>query len=400
MTTGSYLPDSEDLLRPPTKRVTPQAWLHENLFNSWFNTALTLISAALLIAVISGFLSWAFGAARWAVIPANLKIFMTGTYPGEQLFRVWLVLGIALALMGLSAGVWQGLLLKYTYAVAIFCGILTLLPLGQARLYLGVIVVAMIAGIALGWRRSNWQRWVLLAWLLSLPVMAILLLGGGITGMRLVSTRQWSGLLLTFVLTIWSLILGFPLGVLLALGRSNATLPVVRLVCTFTIELIRGIPLTVILFAASLLLPFFLAGARIDLVFRATVGLTLFTAVYMAEDIRGGLQSIPSGQAEAARALGLNPAQITFLVVLPQALRTSIPSLVGSFLTMFKDTSLVFIIGLIDLLGAGRAAFAQPEWLGTQAECLIFVGVIYAIFCFAISYASQQLEKSLGLGDR
>ncbi len=403
MASGSYLPDSPDseVLRPPEKRLTPQAWLYENLFNSWLNSLLTLVSAALLVVVIGGLLNWAFTRARWGVIPANLKLFMSGTYPAEQTFRTWIVLGVMLALFGLSSGIWRGILLKYAYVLTVILGLLALVvPGSTAKLYLGIVAVVTIAGVALGWRRTGWQRWLLIAWLVSLPLTMLLLLGGGITGLRLVSTRQWSGLLLTFVLAVWAILLGFPLGVFLALGRSNRKLPVVRWVCTFTIELIRGIPLTVILFAASLLLPFFLAGARIDLVLRAMVGLTLFTGVYMAEDIRGGLQSIPGGQAEAARALGLNPFLVTFLVVLPQALRTSIPALIGSFLTMFKDTSLVFIIGLIDLLGAARAAFAQPEWLGTQAECLLFVGAIYAMICFAVSQASREVEKSLGLGER
>jgi general L-amino acid transport system permease protein len=196
------------------------------------------------------------------------------------------------------------------------------------------------------------------------------------------------------------IILSFPLGVLLALGRRS-TLPAVRILSTAYIELIRGVPLVTILFMADILLPFFLPGEiRIDRVTRAMGGITLFSAAYVAENVRGGLQAIPSGQIEAAQALGLSTARINIHVVLPQALRAVIPANVGLFISLLKDTTLVTIIGLMELLGIGRAILAQPESLGAHLEVYVFVGAVFFVLCYAMSQASYRLEHALGVGTR
>jgi general L-amino acid transport system permease protein len=201
-------------------------------------------------------------------------------------------------------------------------------------------------------------------------------------------------------LTIVGIVFSFPLGVLLALGRRSE-LPIIRWFSVGYIELVRGVPLVTILFMAQLMLPLFLpAGVTVDRVLRAMVGITLFSAAYLAENVRGGLQAIPKGQFEAAQALGLNGAQTMIFVILPQALRLIIPILVSQFIGLFKDTTLVSIVGLFDLLGIADTVLAQPEFLGLQREVYVFISLLYWILSYAMSYVSQRLEVSLGLGER
>ncbi|MEN9205728.1 MAG: amino acid ABC transporter permease [Thermostichales cyanobacterium DRC_bins_46] len=390
---------AEPTLRPPQAAFDWQRWLRKNFFDSWWTTALTILSVLVAIWAVRLFWHWAFGAANWAVIPNNLKVLMSGTYPIDQLWRVWLTMGLVLAALGVAGGAWGGVLRQYVIGLASLCAILALIPLGsQSQLFLAGIAATTAGSLAVGWQRRSWQLPTIVVWVLLLPVCLVILLGGA--GLPSVRVEQLSGLLLTLLLAAIALIVAFPIGVLLALGRTNTELPVIKIFCTLLIELIRGVPLTTILFAAWLLVPLFLEGMTVNLLVRAEVGFILFTAVYVAEDVRGGLQSVSRGQIEAARALGLNPFQITALVVLPQALRVAVPALVNAFLTLFKDTSLVFIIGMIDLLAAGRIAYTNPQWLGTQKEVLFFVGVIYFICCFAMAYAAKAVEKSLGLGKR
>jgi len=389
----------EPTLKPPSAQVDWQRWIRKNFFDSWWTTALTLLSLLVVVWVVRLFWVWAFQQANWAVIPNNLKVLMSGTYPLDQLWRVWLTLGLVLVSLGVAGGAWGGVLRHYVMGLAGVCALLALLPLGQqSQLFLAGLAIVTAAALAVGWQRQGWQLATILVWVVILPVCLVILLGG--MGLPSVRAEQLSGLMLTLLLAAIALITAFPIGVLLALGRTNGDLPVIKLFCTLLIELVRGVPLTTILFAAWLLVPLFLEGITVNLIVRAEVGFILFTAVYVAEDVRGGLQSVSRGQVEAARALGLNPFQITALVVLPQALRVSVPALVNAFLTLFKDTSLVFIIGMIDLLAAGRIVYTNPQWLGTQKEVLFFVGVVYFICCFAMSYAAQQIEKSLGLGKR
>jgi His/Glu/Gln/Arg/opine family amino acid ABC transporter permease subunit len=233
------------------------------------------------------------------------------------------------------------------------------------------------------------------SWMLIVSPIMIFVLVYGLGNLLPVSdTRNWGGLLLTMMLTIVGIIGSFPLGILLALGRRSE-LPVVKYVSTIYIEFVRGVPLITVLFMAQLLVPFLNpALAEVDAVFRAMVGITLFSAAYLAENVRGGLQAIPPGQVEAARALGLAGWQITLLITLPQALRAVIPALVGQFISLFKDTSLVAIVGLIDLTGISNAVVAQTEFIGLRREAYVFITAIYFIFSYVMGYISRKLEES------
>jgi general L-amino acid transport system permease protein len=209
-----------------------------------------------------------------------------------------------------------------------------------------------------------------------------------------VETDRWGGLVLTLALAVVSITASFPIGVLLALGRRS-DLPVIRVFCIGAIEFVRGVPLITILFMASIMVPLLSpALAGVDSVVRAMIGMTFFSAAYVAEIVRGGLQAIPGGQAEAAKAVGLSGWQTMLYIILPQALRAVIPALVGQFISLFKDTSLVFIIGLIELLGVARAVINEAEFIGTQREALVFIGIIYFIGSYAMSYASRRIEES------
>ena len=387
-------PNSKSM-QPPIRRVTPAQWLRDNLFDSLFNTCLTIVSLAIVVAIVWGFLQWALSdQTQWGVISANFKLFASGTYPSDQLWRVWLVFGIVMAMLGLAGGAWQGLLKSYVIGVGAFLGLLAFLPFGASQPWLGAVCGSTFLGLLLGWKRDSLKLLSLVAWLVILPIVFLILVSG-IFGLQPLNTKELTGLLLTLILAAASLITAFPIGILLALGRNNKDLPAIEWFCTIAIEVIRGVPLTTILFAAWLLVPLFLGGITVDLIIRAIIGLVLFTAVYVAEDIRGGLQSVSRGQTEAARALGLNPFQITMLVILPQALKAAIPAIVNEFLTLFKDTSLVFIVGMIELLGAARLVYNQPDWLGTQQEALVFTAAIYFVFCYGMAFAAKRVEESL-----
>ncbi|MDL1900729.1 amino acid ABC transporter permease [Anaerolineae bacterium CFX9] len=234
----------------------------------------------------------------------------------------------------------------------------------------------------------------IIAWAALFVLPLILLSGAGSNLMPLVDTRRWGGFLLTMMLTVISIVASFPLGVGLALGRRSR-LPVIRWICTVYIELVRGVPLITVLFMAQLLVPLVNASlSNVDNVIRAMVGLTLFSGAYLAENVRGGLQSIPPGQEEAAKALGLAGWQVTFFIMLPQALRAVIPALVGQCIALFKDTSLVALVGLTDLTGIARAAIAQTEYIGLQAEVFAFITVIYFVISYLMAYISRRIEAS------
>jgi general L-amino acid transport system permease protein len=221
-----------------------------------------------------------------------------------------------------------------------------------------------------------------------------------VTVLPTVPTHIWSGILLTMVLSIVGIVGSFPIGVLLALGRRSK-LPVVKVSSIVFIEVVRGVPMISILFMAQVMLPLFLPLEwRIDQVVRAMIGMTLFTAAYLAEVVRGGLQAVPNGQIEAARAVGLNDTQVTTLVVLPQALRTVIPAIMGQFVSLFKDTSLVAIVGLLDVLAVAHSVTSQPEFIGKQREVYLFAGIFYLIVSYSMSYTSRRLETRLGVGER
>jgi general L-amino acid transport system permease protein len=258
----------------------------------------------------------------------------------------------------------------------------------------GVLLAGSVALVAL--RQGRGRRALALAALVALPPLLVWLLYGGL-GLRVVETREWGGLMLTVFLSVYAGLIALPLGVLLALGRRSR-LPVIRLVSTIVIEFWRGVPIIAVIFLASLLLPLILPeGAGIDRLARAVIGLGLCIAAYMAEAVRGGLQAIPEGQGEAAKALGLGYWRTTGLVVLPQALRIALPALTNEFIALVKNTSLVLIVSIFDLLGIAQAALADPAWVGKTWEAYAFAGAIYWFACYGLSRWSRAVERRLAL---
>jgi general L-amino acid transport system permease protein len=231
------------------------------------------------------------------------------------------------------------------------------------------------------------------ALILSYPVISFILISGGWFGLETVETEKWGGLMLTLVVAAVGIIASFPIGIVLALGRQS-DMPIVKTLCVGFIEFIRGVPLITILFMASVVLPlFFSDGIDFDKLLRALIGITLFQAAYIAEVVRGGLQAIPKGQYEAAESLGLSYWQGMILIILPQALKISIPNLVGSFISLFKDTTLVLIIGLFDILAMVTLTNSDTNWLGYEVEGYVFVTLIYWVVCFTMSQYSKAIER-------
>jgi general L-amino acid transport system permease protein len=397
---------SSNILPPPVERYTVLGWVYKNLFSTWYNALLTLLAVGLIYSVARPVLAWALTQARWEVISVNTRLLMVGQYPVTELWRVWLCLHLLAAVGGLSWGIWihryrvLGVLLLAAPPVLALAAIEGGNP---ARIHLIVVSVVALAGFTLGRAAGlRIQRTVITLWLAYLPLVILIVRGvsGEADPLRTVSSNFWGGLLLTLLLTAVGILVSFPMGILLALGRRSK-LPIIRWTSIGYIELVRGVPLVTILFMAQIMLPLFLpTGMNIDRVLRAMVGIILFTAAYQAENIRGGLQVIPSGQYDAAKALGLSGAQTTVLIILPQALRNVIPVLVGQFIALFKDTSLVAIVGLLDLLGIAKSIVSQPTFIGLQREAYLFVTAIYWFLSYFMAYLSQRLEVALGVGKR
>ncbi|OGO25156.1 MAG: amino acid ABC transporter permease [Chloroflexi bacterium RBG_16_52_11] len=402
---GTNITPLANPLPPPTERYSLLGWMHKNLFSSWYNTLLTIITLGLIYAILKPMLNWFLIQADWEVIQVNIRLLMVGQYPQEQIWRIWLCLYLLAAIAGLSWGVWvrgrwfAGLvLLAVPVLISLFPAFSNVSR--QQPLILDLIA---LTSFGIGWVRGKPMRRVAVTlWLLYFPLVILIVRGLAFAEiwMPIVSSSLWGGLLLTFLLTIAGISFSFPLGVMLALGRRSS-LPAIRWVSITYIEVIRGVPLVTILFMASVMVPLFLSsGTPPDRVLRAMLGITLFTSAYMAENVRGGLQAIPHGQYEAAQALGLSGFQTMFYIILPQALRLVIPVLLGLFIALFKDTSLVATIGLLELLGISRSILAQPQYVSFQKEVFIFISLIYWVVCYFMSYGSQRLEKSLGVGER
>ncbi len=261
------------------------------------------------------------------------------------------------------------------------------------------MIVILAAMVLASCQRRFWNRWLLVAWAVAAPAM-LLLMAGGVLGLTPVATRQWGGLTITGIIAVYGLALGYPLAILLALGRRSE-LTLVRWFCTAVIECVRGVPLISLLFMAAIMLPLFLPeGVTLDRLARVLVAYTLFTAAYMAEVVRGGLQAMPRGQYEAADALGLSYGKKMRLVILPQALAITIPSQVNTFIGLFKDTTLVVVIGVFDFFTTLRAALGDPNWLGFPTEAYVFAAAVYFVLCFAMSRYSQRLEVTFRPGQR
>lgn len=395
-------------MTPAIAENTPVQWLRKNLFSTWYNGLLTLVLIGIIVSVIRGLLVWALTEAKWEVLQVNWPLFFAGLYPQDQYWRLWIVLGILCCLSGFSWGVIARNAatlfgLSVLISLAIIPALLLLIPATiLAKLLLIAMLVVIVGsswiGKQLGRKIPSLGSWISLGWFLAFLV-TLWLIGGGL-GLEEVSTSKWGGLTLTIFMAVVSIVLCFPLGILLALGRQS-NLPIVRGFCIGYIEIIRGLPLISILFLGQVMIPMFLPeGVRPDRVLRAIVGLTMFSAAYLAENVRGGLQSVPRGQSEAAIALGFKSPLVVSLIVLPQALKVAIPSIVGQFISLFQDTTLLGIVGLKELLGISKSVLAQGEFLGDYAEVYLFDGVLFWIFCYAMSIGSRQLEKKLNTGNK
>ncbi|CAH3889619.1 MULTISPECIES: amino acid ABC transporter permease [Enterobacter] len=341
-------------------------WARKNLFSSWSNSLLTIVCLWLMWELIPPLLNWAFlqanwvGSTRadctkagacWVFIHERFGQFMYGLYPHEQRWRINLAL-----------------------------------------------VIGLLSIAVMFWKKLPHRGRYIAGWAVAYPIIVWVLLYGGFLGLERVETRQWGGLTLTLIIASVGIAGALPWGILLALGRRS-TMPVVRVLSVIFIEFWRGVPLITVLFMSSVMLPLFMAeGTTIDKLIRALVGVILFQSAYVAEVVRGGLQALPKGQYEAAESLALGYWKTQGLVILPQALKLVIPGLVNTIIALFKDTSLVIIIGLFDLFSSVQQATVDPAWLGMSTEGYVFAALIYWIFCFSMSRYSQHLEKRFNTG--
>lgn len=373
-----YTPGEHPDLPPPSTAIGVIAWMREHLFSSWFNTILTVLLLYFIYDVVSGVFQWAVvdatftgssakdctgGGACWPFVTNRFGQFMYGFYPEDQRWRV---------------------------------------NLGYA--------IAVIAMIPLFIEKVRNKGWILTFLLVVYPFIAFYLFHGGSffgllpegSGLEIVETARWGGLMVTLVIAVTGIVASFPLGILLALGRRSK-LPAIKTFCIVFIELWRGVPLISVLFMASVMLPLFLPpGITFDKLLRALIGVSLFSSAYMAEVVRGGLQAIPKGQTEAAQALGLSYWKTMRLVILPQALKLVIPGIVSTFIGLFKDTTLVLIIGLFDLLGIVQVGLTDANWLGESVPVTgyVFAAFSFWIFCFGMSRYSMHLERKLHTGHK
>jgi general L-amino acid transport system permease protein len=392
-------------------------WMKRNLFRSVGDSLLTLIFGAVGVYVLWGLLQFVFVTGRWEIIQVNLKLLLVGRFPEELL---WLVTGSIMSLaFWVSAAATSSLTKRVAapklglriwaatqrFGLLIATGLLLIAVSGDSgSIIIGALVVAsIVVGQLLGFARRH------LAFLGSIPswiwhlVLASAPIAMVASTLAQASVGLWEGFLINFYIAIISIVLSFPIGVLLALGRRS-TLPIIRLVSTTYIELIRGAPLFVLLLLAGVALEFFVPSSLApDKIFRAVTVFTLFTSAYVAEIVRGGLQSIPRGQTEAGKALGLSTAKITSLVTLPQALRNVIPAQIGQFISLFKDTTLAGVaLNVLDLLNVGTAITKQDNYLGQGLiyESLTFVALLFWVGSYVMSRESQRIEKKLGVGQR
>ncbi|MBP3041514.1 amino acid ABC transporter permease [Bacillaceae bacterium Marseille-Q3522] len=376
------------------------SWLKNHLFNNWLNSFITVVTAVVSFYILYHVARFVFITADWTVISDNFRLLMVGQFPVAELWRVWTGLILLSILLGTSAGLWKGTMAHITIALGGIMAIAAAMPfiLMITRILLIVNILLIVATYFFGKKIAVLKKPIITLWVLLIPIVIFILNGfGGIIDP--VRTNVWGGFLLTLLIASVAIVCSFPLGVLLALGRRSK-LPVIKWFCILYIEVIRGVPLITVLFIGQLMIPMLLGGVHIDNVLRAMIGFTMFSAAYLAENVRGGLQALPRGQYEAAHALGFKASLMMLFIILPQALRTVIPAMVGQFIGIFKDTSLVAIVGLIDLLGMGQRITANPDYLGKQIEVYLFVALFYFIFCYLMAYSSRRLEKSLGVGTR
>ncbi|MEB3199551.1 MAG: amino acid ABC transporter permease [Synechococcaceae cyanobacterium] len=387
--------------------------LRRDLFSTPFDTVLSLVLLALIGGSLFSLFHWAIARADWAVIQANTTLFAVGRYPLAQQWRLWLLTVLLVLQAGTTWGVLRasprpdrvGVLWPRNDRLA--AGLLALLALWlpwalglalglQLRWWLLtglLLLVRWLVGREAPRLPQRWRRLLPLSWPL-LYLFGLWLIGGGL-GLPSVTPTDWGGLLLTLLLASFSIALCFPIGVLLALGRRS-DLPLLRWGSVLYIEFIRGAPLITLLFLGQNILGFLLPGGLApDRVWRAAWVLTLFASAYLAEAVRSGLAAVPAGQFEAARSLGLSYPRALQHVVLPQALRVALPTMVGQFISLLQDTTLLSLIGLLDLLGVARTVMANPAYLGRNAEVYLTLAVLFWCCCAALGLGSRALEKRL-----
>ncbi|HSM72719.1 MAG TPA: amino acid ABC transporter permease [Anaerolineales bacterium] len=398
---------SEEVIRPP-QPPGPIKWVRDNLFNSWYNSLLTVVFLPIVFFALLNAILWVFTEADWRPITEFPMLFAVGQYPRGELWRVGTGLSIFIFMLGVSWGRWGDLLKPVSMAAGVFFAVFALIPVQHPvlvvgmRAYLGLNALLLMVGNWLGKKEAVRTIYIIIGWI-AVPVVFLLLLTGIANNKVIppVQTTFWGGLLVTFLLAAGGILLSFPIGVLLALGRRSS-LPVVKAFSTIFIETVRGVPLITILFMFSIILALFLPSeSRIDRLVRALMAVTVFSAAYTAENVRGGLQAVPNGQIEAAKAVGMNGFQTMLFIVLPQAIRAVLPAIVGQFISLFKDTTLVVIVGINDLLGIGRSVInSEPAFVQLQMEVYLFIAAIYWIFSYLMSLASRRLEAALGVNTR
>ena len=414
-------------LAPPVDDSGPFGWARKHLFSSWANGITTIVLIVAIAWILSWFLEWAVFTANftassgaecrgygacWALIREKLRLIFFGTFPYEQQWRPLFAVVAMLAMLILTSDrrMWRPWRLLIIWSVGSF--VTFLLMFGQLHIPLSLfLAVALVVGlVGMSFRKGigspleiNAYRAAAVIGLVGL----VLRIAGVLPAWKLpiaplsyVETGLWGGLPVTMILATYGLLFAFPYGILLALGRRS-NLPLIKGLCVGFIELIRGVPLISLLIMASVMLPLFLpTGVTFDKFLRAQVAVILFAGAYIAEIIRGGLQSLPKGQFEAADAMGLNYIQKTTLIILPQALRVVIPPLINTFIGFFKDTSLVLIIGIFDFLNTANQALVDPAWAGYPGEVYLFAAFVYFVFCYSMSRYSKHLEVELNKGTR
>tara|TARA_B110000116_G_C16788477_1_gene562349 strand:+ start:1324 stop:2475 length:1152 start_codon:yes stop_codon:yes gene_type:complete len=379
-----------------------------NLFNSPSNTIITCVLFPLIIYVVFNGASWIFTEANWQAITNNKRLFLIGQYPQEESWRIQIVLIFLSYILGLLASLNKPVFYKISIGISSVILIIGLFPeqLMQIESPTRLWILSIGAGIPLGYFTRNRfhlnsSKIIVLG---SIGMILSYILLRGLKNSEIipyVSTNEWGGLLLTFFLALIGILLSFPLGIFLALGRRS-NLPFFKGISVLFIETIRAVPLVTLLFMTLIIVPLLLPeGWRLDRVGRAVAAITIFSGAYMAENIRGGLASVPNGQIEAAKSLGLNTFMSLSLIVLPQALRNVIPAIVGQFISLFKDTSLVVTIGLLEIVGIGKSiVLGNIDYINTQAEVYLFLAFVFWIFTFSMSYISKLIENTLGVGKR
>jgi general L-amino acid transport system permease protein len=389
---------------PVSEPTTPGEWIRQNLFSSWFNTIVTIIAGALVALVVYRAASFVFATAEWEVVRVFMKGYMVGRFPIEEVWRIWVCAYLVTALAGLSLGMsdWRprmsarrAVVTAAVTAIALVIVLYTAQTFLVRSLVVGLVVLfglTTAVGRVIG-RRA--RKPLLVVWILLFPIMLFV-----IRGFEGVPPRLWGGLFFNLIAATVGIVASFPIGLLLALGRRS-DLPAVRLISVVVIEVFRGVPLVAWLifskYVVDLLLP---PQMQVPDIIKAFIAMTMFSAAYVGEIVRGGLQGVPSGQYEAGRALGLKPARLMVLIALPQALRSTIPAMISHFISLFKDTSLFIAIEVTDLLAAARRSASSPAFFGLDAETLLFAALIFWVIAFSMSRWSQRLELRLGVGER